>query len=158
MDLNFDGFIDFSEFVLTWAEQSYFAENNVSGAIATSVYTGLSWSTAKTALLDYDASGNVDSTENFVYLIATHVWNSMTSGTDVVTFSYPTGFDQNLFNYYDQNLDGNVLIDEYYIAAKDSLDFKAKLSQGEMDFNLTDLALTRIENEWMDLNADGKID
>lgn len=82
----------------------------------------------------------------------------MTNATDSVSFTYPDGFDQDLFNYYDQNLDGDVTINEYYIAAKDTLVFKGYLAEDEMDFALVDLGLTRIENEWMDLNADDMID
>jgi hypothetical protein len=50
------------------------------------------------------------------------------------------------------------MIDEYYIAAKDLLTFKNYLAVNATDFPLSELKLTRIENEWIDLNADDKID
>lgn len=48
--------------------------------------------------------------------------------------------------------------DEFYTAAKNSLEFEAQLTPPAVTFALAQLSYTRIENEWIDLDADDVID
>jgi len=83
--------------------------------------------------------------------------------TDTLTgeihyFEMPADFDEVLFKYYDQDLNGTVLVGEFYTAAYDSRVFANLDTDFDFELDIVDLEYTRIENEWIDLNADDLVD
>jgi len=158
-DINFDGFVDFEEYVRTLPETVVFLSEYDNGTpIAT--FTGAMWTTEALALLDFDGDSSVEYEEFYRFYEAVHVWNAMTDTLtgEINSFEMPADFDEVLFKYYDQDLNGIVLVDEFYTAAYDSRVFANLDDNFDFELDIIDLGYTRIENEWIDLNADDLVD
>lgn len=112
------------------------------------------------ALLDFDGDNVVQDEEFYRFYEAVHVWNAMTDTLtgEIHYFEMPADFDEVLFKYYDQDLNGTVLVGEFYTAAYDSRVFANLDTDFDFELDIVDLEYTRIENEWIDLNADDLVD
>jgi len=153
-DMNFDGFVDFGEYVLAVTQYAPFE------ALGFDVSTDNfpSFSSDQMALLDYNQDGIVSDDEWFAYQIAARVWTQTTNLTEAEAWSMPADFDELSFHYFDQNLDGEVTFDEYCLASVDSLNFDSYLIADNTTFPVEALGWTTIENNWIDLNSDGEVE
>lgn len=169
-DINFDGFIDWSEFVLATAETNYYyAKANLGYVAVADLKADLSWTDARIDLLQaYDPAKYTEAGASYVALdslrigfIADHIWDAIIENEGDADMTLPDLFDENLFKYFDQDLSGTVTKDEYYIAQTNSIEFYYYVldaDTGSFDFPIEDMELTRLENKWIDLNADDLID
>lgn len=104
LDLNFDGFIDYAEYVQAKREDQWFIAAMSSNEIVQSDSAWDSTSTEAKAIMSYTStatSGSWDIDDYYRLLTVDHVWNGMTNDTTATTFDMPTDFDETLFKYYD---------------------------------------------------------
>lgn len=108
-------------------------------------------------LIDLNTDGKVNETEYFVYSSFMHLWVNTTGSLTVAEVIVQPDFIPDLFwAYMDFNDDGIVTMDEFCIAALNTVTFET-MSQLQGPFNATMLGYNETWQVWADYNDDGMI-
>lgn len=108
-------------------------------------------------LLDFNADGQINETEYFIYGSFMHLWVNTTGSLNVTEVIVQPDFIPDIvWSYMDINGDGILTLDEFCIAAENTVDFEI-MSELQGPFDVAMLGYNDTWQAWADYDQDGMI-